>query len=75
MEALPNGDSFCAQCGAKAVAFPVKSVARAKRFWVERLGFSLLREEAGRYAMVNLGTVRLMLTASAASRSRYRASV
>jgi catechol 2,3-dioxygenase-like lactoylglutathione lyase family enzyme len=47
--------------GVRVVALPVRSVARARRFYVERLGFRLLQEEAGRFAMVNLGSVRLCL--------------
>lgn len=55
--------------GARAIVFPVRSVARARRFWVERMGFSLLREEPGHVAVVNLGTLRLRLEASAESRT------
>jgi catechol 2,3-dioxygenase-like lactoylglutathione lyase family enzyme len=62
--------------GARAIVFPVRSVARARRFWVDRMGFSLMREESGRLAMVNLGTLRLRLEASAESRTgRTGASV
>lgn len=55
--------------GARAIVFPVKSVARARRFWVDRMGFSLMREDVGRSAVVNLGTIRLRLVAGAASRA------
>jgi catechol 2,3-dioxygenase-like lactoylglutathione lyase family enzyme len=47
--------------GARAVALSCRSLARSRRFWVERLGFSLLSEQAGRSAVVNLGNFRLRL--------------
>jgi catechol 2,3-dioxygenase-like lactoylglutathione lyase family enzyme len=55
--------------GARAIAFPVRSVARSRRFWVERLGFSLLEEVPGRFAVVNLGTIRLRLESAPVSRA------
>ena len=49
--------------GVRIVALPVRSVAKARRFYVERLGFKLIREETAQFAMVNLGSVRLCLDA------------
>ena len=50
--------------GARVVVLACRSVARARRFWVDRLGFSLLAEKSGRQADVNLGNFRLRLVAA-----------
>lgn len=61
--------------GLRVVSFPVRSVARARRFYVERLGFRLLKEETGRFSMVNLGSVRLCLDVIRESRPRGGATL
>lgn len=47
--------------GVRVVTFAVRSLAKSRTFWVDRLGFSVLREEAGVSVMVNCGTFRLSL--------------
>lgn len=61
--------------GVRAVALPVRSVARARKFYVDRLGFRLIREETGNVAIVNLGSLRLCLDASHDARTRGGASL
>ncbi|MCG3134024.1 MAG: hypothetical protein HMLKMBBP_01294 [Planctomycetes bacterium] len=61
--------------GARAVTFPVRSVARSRRFWVERMGFRLMQERAGHQAVVNLGTLRLILEAAPEGRAVGGASI
>lgn len=61
--------------GARAVTLPVRSVARARRFWVERLGFKLIQERSGHQAVVNLGTLRLILEAAPEGRAVGGASI
>jgi catechol 2,3-dioxygenase-like lactoylglutathione lyase family enzyme len=47
--------------GARIVALSCRSLARARRFWVERLGFAVESERPGRFVGVNLGNFRLRL--------------
>lgn len=61
--------------GVRVVALRVRSVARARRFYVERLGFRLIREDPSRFAMVNLGSVRLRLDAEPEASSRSAATL
>lgn len=46
--------------GARAVVLTVRSLARSRKWWVERLGFSVVEERPGR-CVVNLGNFRLRL--------------
>ena len=50
--------------GARVVALSVRDLARARTFWVERMGFRLMKEEPDRYVQVNLGNFRLRLESS-----------
>lgn len=61
--------------GVRMVSFAVRSVAKARRFYVDRLGFRLMREEPRRFAMVNLGTVRLRLDVESDTRPRGGARI
>jgi len=56
--------------GARVVAVSVRSLDEARRFYVERLGFRVVKEEPGASVMVNLGTIRLCLDVSHAARRR-----
>jgi catechol 2,3-dioxygenase-like lactoylglutathione lyase family enzyme len=47
--------------GARIVTFVTKNLARSRAFWVDRLGFSVLKEEPDRFVMVNAGTIRLCI--------------
>jgi catechol 2,3-dioxygenase-like lactoylglutathione lyase family enzyme len=47
--------------GARTVVLTVRNLARSRKWWVERLGFSALSERAGREVVVNLGNFRLRL--------------
>lgn len=47
--------------GARAVVLTVRSLPRARTFWVDRLGFRVQKEEPGRFVQVNLGNFRLRL--------------
>ena len=47
--------------GARVVTLACRSLAKSRRFWVERLGFSLLSEQSGSWVLVNLGNFRLRL--------------
>ena len=50
--------------GARIVTFTTRSLAKARAFYVDRLGFAVIREESGRYVMVNVGTFRLCIDAA-----------
>jgi len=47
--------------GARIVTFVTRNLAKSRAFWVDRLGFSVLKEEADRFVMVNAGTFRLCI--------------
>lgn len=47
--------------GARVVVLPVRSLARSRRWWSERMGFSVLRDDAPRSVVLNLGNFRLRL--------------
>lgn len=47
--------------GARIVTLTVRSLARARTFWVDRLGFAATADEPGRGCLVNLGNFRLRL--------------
>lgn len=45
--------------GVRIVTFTTKNLGRARAFYVERLGFAVVKEETDRFVMVNVGTFRL----------------
>ena len=47
--------------GARIVTFTTRNLARARDFYVDRLGFSVLDERPGKFVMVNVGTFRLCI--------------
>lgn len=47
--------------GARIVTFVTRNLTRSRAFWVDRLGFSVLKEEKDRFVMVNAGTFRLCI--------------
>lgn len=47
--------------GVRIVTYSVRDLARARAFYVDQLGFAVVKEEPGVFAMVNVGTFRLCL--------------
>jgi catechol 2,3-dioxygenase-like lactoylglutathione lyase family enzyme len=47
--------------GARVVTFVTKNLARSRAFYVDRLGFAVVREEPDHFVMVNVGTFRLCI--------------
>jgi catechol 2,3-dioxygenase-like lactoylglutathione lyase family enzyme len=47
--------------GARIVTFVTKNLAKSRAFWVDRLGFAVVKEEPDRFVMVNAGTFRLCI--------------
>jgi catechol 2,3-dioxygenase-like lactoylglutathione lyase family enzyme len=47
--------------GVRIVAFTTRNLAKARAFYVEKLGLSVLKEEPQRSVMVNCGTFRLSI--------------
>ena len=47
--------------GARVVVLSAKSLARSRHFWADRLGFRVMKEEAGRFVQLNLGNFRLRI--------------
>ena len=47
--------------GVRQITIRTADLAASRAFYADRLGFSLLEEEQGRYAQLNLGTFRLRL--------------
>ena len=47
--------------GARVVVLVVRNLGRSRKYWADRLGFSVLKEEAGRAVVLNLGNFRLRL--------------
>jgi catechol 2,3-dioxygenase-like lactoylglutathione lyase family enzyme len=47
--------------GARIVTFVTRNLAKSRAFWVDRLGFAVLREEPDRFVMINAGTIRLCI--------------
>ncbi len=47
-----------------SVSLATADLARARWFWVEQLGFAVSSEEAGRYFVLDAGTLRLRVDAA-----------
>ena len=47
--------------GVRIVTFVTKNLARARTFYVDQLGFSVVKEEPAHFVMVNVGTFRLCI--------------
>lgn len=47
--------------GARIVTFVTRNLARSRAFYVDRLGFAVLQEEADHFVMINVGTFRLRI--------------
>ncbi len=47
--------------GVRIVTFTTRDLARARDFYVDRLGLAIVREEPDVYVMVNAGTFRLCI--------------
>ena len=47
--------------GVRIVTFTTRNLARARAFYVDRLGFAVVKEETDRFVMVNVGTFRLCI--------------
>ena len=47
--------------GARVVTFVTRDLARARAFYVDSLGFAVVKEEPGRFVMINAGTFRLCI--------------
>ena len=47
--------------GVRIVTFVTRNLARARAFYVDRLGFAVVKEEPDRFVMVNVGTFRLCI--------------
>lgn len=47
--------------GVRIVTFVTRNLAKARAFYVDRLGLSVLREEPHHFVMVNAGTFRLCI--------------
>lgn len=58
--------------GARVVVLRVRSLARARRFWSDRLGFSVMKTEPGRAVVLNLGNFRLRLEQAAGEVRPFR---
>ena len=50
--------------GARIVTFVTRDLARAREFYVDRLGLAVVGEEPGRFVMVNAGNFRLCIDAA-----------
>ena len=50
--------------GVRIVTFVTKNLVRARAFYVDRLGFAVVKEEADRFVMLNVGTFRLCIDRS-----------
>ena len=47
--------------GVRIVTFVVRSLAKSRAFYVDRLGFGVVQEKADHFVTVNVGTFRLCL--------------
>ena len=47
--------------GVRIVTFVTRNLAKARAFYVDRLGFAIVKEEPGVFVMVNAGTFRLSI--------------
>lgn len=47
--------------GVRMVSIVTRHLARSRAFWVDRLGFAVVKEEAERSVTVNVGTFRLCI--------------
>jgi catechol 2,3-dioxygenase-like lactoylglutathione lyase family enzyme len=47
--------------GVRVVTFTTRNLSRARAFYVDRLGFAVVKEEVDRFVMVNVGTFRLCI--------------
>jgi catechol 2,3-dioxygenase-like lactoylglutathione lyase family enzyme len=47
--------------GARIVSFTTRNLAKARAFYVDQLGFAVMKEEPDRFVMVNAGTIRLCI--------------
>ena len=56
--------------GVRVVTFATRNLAAARAFYVDQLGFAVMKEEADRSVMINAGTFRLCLDRADSPRTK-----